>query len=158
MQQTNDVQVAQQILARKTEPFGDQAYVRASNLLNFATSAVFRNGLLTENGLGKLWKQMENAGFEMEWVIDLVTEYVYILGAQAITSEIAPRMAGALSWVKESIGVPKEYSDMSTARDAMIVGFSKNPLTMFLFSLSLCNYNQRLSDVGIARILNKPGK
>jgi hypothetical protein len=153
MQKPNDIEVADSILARYTEPNGAEAYIRAAKLLIFARRIVWRNAVTTQTGAARVWKQLESELFDREWIVEMVTEYVYLLGMTQLRTQIAPRQAEAMAWVKDSMGVPTEMAKLSSTESDMSQGLAKNPLLMFLYSLSLGMYNKRLADVGIERLM-----
>lgn len=160
MQKPNDIEVADAIITRFTEPFGNEAYIRASKLLLLARSIVWRNSITSEAGALKVWKKLEAEQFQMEWIIEMVNEYVYLIGMTTLQNDVAKRQAEALSWIKNAQGIPTENKQLSNTAAEIQDGLSKNPMLMFLYSLSLGQYNKRLSDLGIERLLagQKPKK
>lgn len=155
-----DVQVAGEIIWQFTEPFGNEAYVRASTLLNAVRGIVWRNGLCTETGALKVWRYLEGRMVEPEWLIEMVNAYVYRLGMTKLKGEVADRMAEAISWASLSVGLPGEMKKLCTPTVDVKNTLVKSPVLMFLFSLGQCDYQQRLADVGIEKILagHKPAK
>jgi aspartate/glutamate racemase len=89
----------------------------------------------------------------MEWIIEMVNEYVYLIGMTDLQQDVAKRQAEALSWVKNAQGIPTENKQLSNTAEEIQQGLAKNPLLMFLYSLSLGLYNKRLADLGIERLL-----
>jgi hypothetical protein len=153
MQRPTDIEVADAIIARATEPYGNEAYIRASKLISFSRSIVWRNSITSEVGAGRVWKKLEGDMFQMEWIIEMVNEYVYLIGLTNLQQDVAKRQAEALAWLKNAQGIPTENKQMSNTAEEIQQGLAKNPLLMFLYSLSLGQYNKRLADLGIERIL-----
>ena len=149
----DDVKVAEGILSRMTEPFGDDAYIRAANLLTFVRTITWRNGITSPDGALRVWRMLEGKQIDMEWMIEMVNEYVYRMGLTTLQNEVATRQAESLAWVSLTVGIPKEVKQFADDNEKIREGLSKSPLLMFLFSLSMCNYQQRLADVGIAKLL-----
>jgi len=149
----DDVVIAGEIIWRFTEPYGGDAYVRASNLLNAVRGIIWRNGICTETGFLKTWRYIEGKMVEPEWLIEMVNEYVYRLGKGHLEQVVAPRQAEAIAWVKNSLGLPAEMKKLSSTTDDVRVALVQSPVMMFLFSLSQCNYQQRLADIGIEKIM-----
>jgi hypothetical protein len=160
MQKPNDIEVADSIISRFTEPFGNEAYIRASKLLLLARSIVWRNSITTETGGLRVWKKLSAEQFDMEWIIEMVNEYVYLLGLTTLQNDVARRQAESMSWLKNAQGIPSENKQMSQTAEEIQSGLGKNPLLMFLYSLSMGQYNKRLADLGIDRLMagKKPGK
>lgn len=160
MQKPNDIEVADSIIARFTEPFGNEAFIRASKLISLSRSIVWRNSIATETGALRVWKKLSAEQFEMEWIIEMVNEYVYLIGLTTLQQDVSKRQAEALSWIKNAQGIPTENKQFSNTNDEIQQGLAKNPLLMFLYSLSLGGYNRRLGELGIDRLLagKKPGK
>lgn len=153
MQKLNDIEVADSIIARATEPFGNEAYIRASKLISLSRSIVWRNSITTETGAARVWKKLEAEMFQMEWIIEMVNEYVYLIGLTTLQQDVSKRQAEALSWLKNAQGIPTENKQLSSTNEEIQQGLAKNPLLMFLYSLSLGQYNMRLSAHGIERLL-----
>jgi hypothetical protein len=153
MQRPNDVEVADAIIARFTEPAGNEGYIRAAKLLLLARSIVWRNSITSEAGGLRVWKKLSAEQFDMEWIIEMVNEYVYLIGMTNLQQDVAKRQAEALSWVKNAQGIPTENKQLSNTAEEIQQGLAKNPLLMFLYSLSLGLYNKRLADLGIERLL-----
>lgn len=153
MEKPNDILVADSIIARATEPFGNEAYIRASKLISFSRSIVWRNSITSETGAARVWKKLEGDMFQMEWIIEMVNEYVYLIGLTNLQMDVSKRQAEALSWLKNAQGIPTENKQLSNTNEEIAAGLAKNPLLMFLYSLSLGQYNRRLSELGIERLL-----
>lgn len=160
IQKPNDIVVADSIIARATEPFGNEAYIRASKLISLSRSIVWRNSITSETGAARVWKKLEADMFQMEWIIEMVNEYVYLIGLTYLQNDVAKRQAEAMSWLKNAQGIPTENKQMSNTCEEISQGLAKNPLLMFLYSLSLGQYNKRLADLGVERLLTgaKPPK
>jgi hypothetical protein len=160
MQKPNDITVADSILARFTEPSGNEGYIRAAKLLLLIRSIVWRNSITTEAGGIRVWKKLSAEQFDMEWIIEMVNEYVYLIGMTTLQTDVAQRQAESMAWLKNAQGIPSENKQLSQTAGEIQDGLGKNPLLMFLYSLSMGQYNKRLSDLGIERILagQKPKK
>lgn len=160
MQKLNDIEVADSIIARATEPFGNEAFIRASKLISLTRSIVWRNSITSETGALKVWKKLEAEQFQMEWIIEMVNEYVYLIGLTTLQNDVAKRQAEAIGWLKNAQGIPGENRQLSNSPEEIATGLSKNPILMFLYSLSLGHYNKRLADLGVERLLTgqKPKK
>lgn len=153
MQKPIDIEVADSIISRHTEPAGNEGYIRAAKLLLLSRSIVWRNSISSEAGALRVWKKLSADQFDMEWIVEMVNEYVYLLGMTTLQQDVAKRQAEALGWMKNTQGVPLENKQFSNSSEEIQQGLAKNPLLMFLFSLSLGQYNKRLSDLGIERLL-----
>lgn len=149
----DDVRVADEIIWRYTEPYGSEAYIRAATLLLAIRGIVWRNGTCTEAGALKTWRYIEGKQIDMEWLIELVNEYVYRLGLDRLRTEVSERQAEAITWMSNSIGLPAEYAKLTSPKVDVKNTLTKAPFMMFLFSLGQGDYQQRLADIGIERIL-----
>ncbi|MNG41019.1 hypothetical protein D3C84_1299300 [compost metagenome] len=58
-----------------------------------------------------------------------------------------------MAWLKNAQGIPTENKQLSQTAEEIQVGLGKNPLLMFLYSLTMGQYNKRLADLGIERLL-----
>lgn len=156
----DDVRIAEEAIWRYTEPYGNDGYIRASTLLLAVRGIVWRNGICTEAGAVKTWRMLEGKMIDMEWLLEMVNEYVYRIGIDRLRNEIADRQADAICWMSTTVGLPPEYPKLSSAKVDAKALLAKAPVMQFLFSLSQCDYQQRLADVGIERIIagQKPTK